>query len=70
MAGREERLEAESGGDATLLFYLAPELNFSLAAYPNAELFWRLHHRSGAWETLGDMDGAANANVVGARVGF
>lgn len=70
MAGREERLEAESGGDATLLFYLGPELNFSLAAYPNAELFWRIHHRSGALGTLGDMDGAANANVVGARIGF
>lgn len=70
MAGREERLEDRADGDATLLFYLGPELNFSLAAYPNVEVFWRLHHRSGAWETLGDMKGAANANVFGARIGF
>jgi hypothetical protein len=70
MAGREERLEAEYDGDATLLFYLGPEINFSLVEYPNVEVFWRLHHRSGAWETLGDMKGAANANVFGVRWEF
>lgn len=71
MAGREERLENKNpDADATLLFYLGPEFNFSLVEYPNVELFWRLHHRSGAWETLGDMKGAANANVIGARIGF
>lgn len=70
MAGREERLEDKYDGDASLLFYLGPEINLSLVEHPNVEVFWRLHHRSGAWETLGDMKGATNANVFGVRVGF
>jgi hypothetical protein len=70
MAGREEEKEENKEGDATLLFYLGPEINFSLAGHPNVEMFWRLHHRSGAQGTLGDMTGAVNANVFGVRVDF
>ena len=68
--GREREQEISDGGDATLLFYLGPEINFSLPQHPRAEVFYRLHHRSGAWGTLGDMRGAANANVVGFRWRF
>jgi hypothetical protein len=68
--GREREQEISDGGDATLLFYLGPEINFSLLQHPRFEVFYRLHHRSGAWGTLGDMRGAANANVVGMRVRF
>jgi hypothetical protein len=35
-----------------VLFYLAPETNFALVDHPETELFLRLQHRSGAWETL------------------
>jgi len=70
MSGRETSLEEEYDGDASLLFYLGPEINLGLASHPEMEVFWRLHHRSGANGTLGDMRGAANANVFGLRYRF
>ncbi|MBP1851791.1 hypothetical protein [Rhizobium halophytocola] len=69
-AGREAREEAADGGDAATLFYLGPELNLSFSQDSSTEVFWRLQHRSGAWGTLGDMHGAANANVFGIRYKF
>ncbi|MDT1062365.1 hypothetical protein RM190_10870 [Paracoccus sp. CPCC 101403] len=69
-AGREQRLEAEYDGDAQLVFYLSPELDFKVSPESRYSFFWRLHHRSGAWKTLGDMKGASNANVFGLRVRF
>lgn len=68
--GRETFLEDRYEGSAKRLFYLGPELILSSAAAPNREIFWRLHHRSGGGRTLGNMKGAANANVVGLRVRF
>ncbi|MEF2552192.1 hypothetical protein VQ042_12580 [Aurantimonas sp. A2-1-M11] len=68
--GREARNEIMDGGDATILFYLGPEISVSLSSARETELFWRLHHRSGAGGTLGDMRGAANANVFGFRSRF
>jgi hypothetical protein len=70
LEGREERREVGKDGDATLLFYMGPELNFSTPSHPEIELFARVHHRSGAWGTLGDMHGAANATVIGFRRRF
>lgn len=68
--GRERRQEKDRDGDASTLFYLGPELSFSTVARPELEVFWRLHHRSGAWGTLGDMHGGSNANVLGVRYNF
>ena len=68
--GIEARREREVGGSATLLFYLGPELDFSLVDHPNVEVFMRIQHRSGAWETLGNLRDGANANVIGARWTF
>lgn len=68
--GRERDHEQERGGDARTLFYLSPELSLSTDTLPNTEIFWRLHHRSGAWGTLGDMHGGSNANVLGVRYKF
>lgn len=59
-----------TGGDATLLFYLSPELNFSSVDNPNIDYFWRIQHRSGAWGTLGNMGDGANATTVGIRYHF
>jgi hypothetical protein len=70
LEGREEHSEVSEDGDATVLFYLGPELNISLPSHPEIELFARVHHRSGAWGTLGDMHGAANASVIGFRRRF
>lgn len=68
--GRETFLEERYDGSARRLFYLGPELILANAARPGTEVFWRLHHRSGGWRTLGNMKGAANANVVGLRLRF
>jgi hypothetical protein len=70
MSGRERNNEIERDGDASTLFYLGPELSFSSVSKPELEVFWRLHHRSGAWGTLGDMHGGSNANVLGVRYNF
>lgn len=69
-AGRERREEAHHGGDARLLFYLSPELGFRTSPDARYGVFWRVHHRSGAWKTLGGMEGATNANVFGLRAWF
>ncbi|MGB3025389.1 hypothetical protein [Paradevosia shaoguanensis] len=58
------------GGDPALLFYMAPEINVSWTDNPNLEVFWRLQHRSGAWNTLGNMRDGANATTVGLRWKF
>ncbi|MFD1910844.1 hypothetical protein [Halodurantibacterium flavum] len=68
--GREQELEARYGGNARTLFYLGPELSLSSTDAPEREIFWRLHHRSGGGRTLGNMYGAANANVIGLRYRF
>lgn len=70
MNGREKKNEETRDGDASTLFYLGPELSFSSVSRPELEVFWRLHHRSGAWGTLGDMHGGSNANVLGIRYNF
>lgn len=69
-AGRERRQELDRDGNASTLFYLGPEISFSAVSRPELEVFWRLHHRSGAWGTLGDMHGGSNANVLGVRYNF
>jgi hypothetical protein len=65
----EAEREVGSGDSADLLFYLAPELDFSLAAHPEWEAFVRAQHRSGLYGTMADIDGA-NAAVVGLRKRF
>ena len=62
--------EVSRNGDSTFLFYMAPELSLSLNDNPNVEYFWRLQHRSGGWNTLGNMGEGANANTVGIRWSF
>jgi hypothetical protein len=68
--GAEVARQIRSGGDATVLFYLGPELAFSHSAYPNIELVYRLHHRSGAGKILGNLREGYNANVIGIRYKF
>ncbi|MCF6343929.1 MAG: hypothetical protein L3J15_04525 [Devosiaceae bacterium] len=65
--GRETDREAYRSGRADLLFYLSPEIAFSSKQNPNSEFFYRLHHRSGAWSTLGNMYDTFNAQTIGYR---
>lgn len=68
--GIEVQRERETGGDSSLLFYLAPEISMSFNDNPDTEYFLRVHHRSGAWETLGNFRDSANAVSVGVRQSF
>ncbi|WP_332303062.1 hypothetical protein [Rhizobium sp. GR12] len=68
--GRERAEEIKDDGNANALFYLGPEINVSFSEDSSTEFFWRLHHRSGGGKTLGNMKGATNANVFGARYKF
>ena len=68
--GQESQSQAFHHGDATLLFYMGPEIHASLVKHPRLEAFVRLHHRSGAWETLGGMAAGADAAVTGLRYRF
>jgi hypothetical protein len=65
--GVERMREIQKSGDATLLFYIAFEMSLRFQNIPNVEFVVRTHHRSGAWGTLGHMDGGHNANVFGIR---
>lgn len=67
--GIEARREEGDGLPGNLLFYLSPEISISAAENPDTEMFWRLHHRSGAWNTFGG-GGSANATVIGIRTSF
>ncbi|WP_196258356.1 hypothetical protein [Pelagibacterium limicola] len=68
-AGVEARRAAEQGYPGEILFYLSPEISVSTVDNPDTEIFWRLHHRSGAWNVLGG-GGSANATTIGFRKGF
>lgn len=68
--GTERNREETQDGDATWLVYLGPELALSLPQYPQWTIFYRLHHRSGAFRTFGNLKGGHNANTIGLRFSF
>lgn len=73
--GLERAREIEDDGDAALLYYIAPEIAFSLKSAPNIDLVYRLQHRSGAEQvdnipTIGSMGDTTNANTIGIRYHF
>lgn len=67
--GTEAEREAKDGLPGNLLFYLSPEISFASLHNPHNEVFVRLHHRSGAWNTFGG-GGSANATMIGVRTSF
>lgn len=68
--GIEGTRHAQHGGNPHLLFFMSPEFSFTLMDHPEHEVFYRLHHRSGAWGTLGGFADGANAHTVGYRFNF
>jgi hypothetical protein len=65
--GIECQREMQHQGNAHLLFYFSPEVAFALPQFPNVDLVYQLHHRSGLFGTLGRMEEGTNANVLGIR---
>jgi len=68
--GRERSRELAYDGSARMLIYFGPELSFSLVNHPEWELVYRVHHRSGADGTFGNLREGYNANVLGVRYKF
>ena len=73
--GLERTREIEEDGDASLLYYLGPELGVSLRSLPYWAFTYRFHHRSGASEvdlipTLGSIGDTMNASTFGVRYRF
>jgi len=73
--GREYEREIEAPGNASLLYYLGPELDLSTPNLKNLEFVLKLQHRSGSKDvsflpTLGNMAEGYNANVAGIRYRF
>lgn len=68
--GVERRREIVKDGSARLIGYLGPEIFLALADFPQWEIVYRLHHRSGAKGTFGRMGEGYNANVLGVRYRF
>ncbi len=73
--GLERERELEFDGNAALLYYISPEIGFSLKSIPNVDLVYRLQHRSGARHvsylpTIGRMGDTNNANSFGIRYHF
>jgi len=68
--GEEIQREKGRGGNASFLFYLGPELTFSFPGLRRWELFYRLHHRSGAGGLLGGLYEGYDSNTLGLRYLF
>ena len=68
--GAEHRRENGRNQSARILFYLGPEIAFSMPPHPRWELVYRLHHRSGGNRTLGNVLEGHNANTIGVRHRF
>jgi hypothetical protein len=66
----ERQREIKIDGSATFLGYLSPEIDITFASHPNLQIVYGLHHRSGAWQTFGNMGEGANADVIGIRHTF
>jgi hypothetical protein len=73
--GTEAEREVQAPGNARLLYYLGPELDFSTPRLPNIEFVLKVQHRSGGklvpvLPTLGNLAEGYNANVAGIRYRF
>ncbi len=65
----QEVVRTDTSGGSKLLHFLTPEIAFSLPEYPNAELVFRLHHRSGSRGFLIGNTGIFKGASGGAQYG-
>lgn len=68
--GREREREIGYAGSGRVLLYLGPEISISSVNLPDLEFVYRIHHRSGANGTFGNLREGYNANVFGVRYKF
>jgi len=64
-----ERARSIGRDSVPFLYYLGPEIAVSHVDHPEFEAFGRIHHRSGGFGTIAEIDGS-NAVVLGLRYKF
>lgn len=73
---RLERLRDPLAGGSRLLHFFSPEITFAHPDYPNTEVVFRIHHRSGGGHVIGHIDmfngvaSGAHHATVGLRMRF
>jgi hypothetical protein len=67
---QRERESSPDGEGDRLLHYFGPEVTFALPSYPQNELVFRFHHRSGAFGFVSDTEGGEQFATVGFRRRF
>jgi hypothetical protein len=65
-----ERNRAKDDIGARVMHYFAPEITFGLPEYPDIDLVFRFHHRSGAFGLFNRVGGGAHYATVGVRFHF
>ena len=65
-----EQDRANDGKGSSWMHFFAPEVTFALPSRPNAQLFFRFHHRSGVFGLVSDAWGGAQYGTVGLRLYF
>jgi hypothetical protein len=53
-----------------LLNYFTPEITFALPDYDKYEMFFGVHHRSGIWGVINNVNAGTQFGMVGLRVHF
>lgn len=64
------REQAVENGDMTRLVYLGSQLSYLWESFPIMEVFYRLHHRSGALRFWGNLPDGHNANSLGFTIRY
>ena len=66
----ERQKDTRRGTGSHVLHHFSPEISFGLPRYPDTELVFRFHHRSGGLGIISDTNGGANYGTVGLRFRF
>lgn len=66
----EQEVLYRRGQSARLLAFMMWDVTFSLPDHPAWAVFFRIHHRSGAFGTFSGVHGAANYPCIGIKYSF
>jgi hypothetical protein len=66
----EQEVLYRRGKSSRLLVFLMWDITFGLPSHPQWAVFFRIHHRSGAFGTFDGVHGAANYPCIGIKYGF
>jgi len=65
-----EQEKARDGEGSRLMHFFSPEVTFALPRYPDTELLFRIHHRSGVFGVVSDAFGGMQYATFGLRIRY